>query len=78
MAWLDAIWKVILWWLEGLLGCLFAAARMHTDVPPLQCLVSGLTLAGLGAGIELLIQGIRRRRKRRQWAKERLYDDPDQ
>lgn len=78
MAWLEAVWEAIFWLLEGFFGCLAAAARVHSDVPTLQCLISGLTVAGFGIGIEALIVWRKRRKKRRQWVKDGLYDDPDQ
>lgn len=54
------------WFLEGLLGCLQAAQRVHSDVPTLQCLASGLIVADFGWGMGCLGDRIRQKRKERE------------
>ena len=72
-----AVWEWIkeafFWFLEGLLGCLQAAQRVHSDVPTLQCLASGLIVAGFGFGMGFLGDRIRQKRKERK--RRNQYED---
>lgn len=73
MAFLEWVKDAFLWFLEGLLGCLQAAQHVHSDVPTLQCLASGLILAGFGLGLSFLGDRIRRKLKERK--RRNPYED---
>ncbi len=61
---LDALW----WFVEGLLGTLAAATRVHTDVPWYQCLASQLIVLSIAVPIVILAE----RRKERKKQMERI------
>jgi len=72
---MQEIWTWIVeaffWCLEGLLGSLSAAARVSTDVPPLQCLLGSAVLVGPVIIFDFfVVDRIKKRKQRKNWEKD--------
>lgn len=66
----EWVFAIFIWLLEGMLGCVSAAAHVRSDVPPLQCIAGAAFFVTPVILIDIfVVEKIKQRRMRKKWEK---------